>query len=100
MDSNTGKWDVDPDGQLREHWIPDLDEPFQFAFLTDWEQPSHPSRGPTQVGLYHGAQYEKDLDGLSNLNGWDSIATEASEVDRVLSQVASPSPLPVQVLQH
>ncbi len=73
----TWNWDLDPNGQLGDLC------PF------DWQQLFPPWTESTHVDPDHGGQIVPS--GLNNVQGWDTISTNALEVDRVLSQVVFPS---------
>ena len=80
-------WDLDPGGQ-----VVDLSG---CILPIDWQQPLLPWTESTHLRPDHGAHIVPS--DPSNVQGWDTISTDAMEVDRVLSQVVFPLPLPKSV---
>ena len=89
----TWNWDLDPGGQVVD--LSGCDPDLRELFPIDWEQPFLPWTESTHLRPDHGAHFVPSY--LSHVQGWDTISTDAMEVDRVLSQVVFPLPLPKSV---
>ncbi len=81
-ESNTvmWNWDLGPSGHLGD------------LLPIDWQQPLPPWPESTYVGPDHDGQIVPS--DFNNVQGWDTISTDALEVDRILSQVVFPSRCP------
>ena len=73
-------WDLDPGDQ-----VVDLSG---CILPIDWQQPLLPWTESTHLRPDHGAHIVPS--DPSNVQGWDTISTDAMEVGRVLSQVVFP----------